>query len=79
MQPTPEHNEKIAKMTFATVYPLYLAKLERKGRSKEELHQVIEWLTGFNDVMISLLIDVNLTFEAFFEHAQLNRNAHLIN
>jgi hypothetical protein len=59
MQPTPEHNEKIAKMTFATVYPLYLAKLERKGRSKEELHQVIEWLTGFNDDMISKLIYEN--------------------
>ncbi|MFN5590428.1 MAG: DUF2200 family protein, partial [Bacteroidota bacterium] len=69
MQPTPEHNEKMAKMTFATVYPLYLAKLERKGRSKEELHQVIEWLTGFNDDMISKLIDGNATFEAFFAQA----------
>lgn len=78
MQPTPEHNEKIAKMTFATVYPLYLAKLERKGRSKEELHQMIEWLTGFNDDMISKLIDGNATFEAFFAQAQLNPNAHLI-
>ena len=78
MQPTPEHNEKMAKMTFATVYPLYLAKLERKGRSKEELHQVIEWLTGFNDDMISKLIDGNATFEVFFAQAQLNPNAHLI-
>ena len=78
MQPTPEHNEKMAKMTFATVYPLYLAKLERKGRSKEELHQVIEWLTGFNDDMISKLIDGNATFEAFFAQGQLNPNAHLI-
>ncbi|MFN4785284.1 MAG: DUF2200 domain-containing protein, partial [Bacteroidota bacterium] len=60
------------------VYPLYLAKLERKGRSKEELHQVIEWLTGFNDDMISKLIDGNATFEAFFAQAQLNPNAHLI-
>ena len=75
---TAAHNEKIAKMTFATVYPLYLAKLERKGRSKEELHQVIEWLTGFNDDMISKLIDGNATFEAFFAQAQLNPNAHLI-
>jgi hypothetical protein len=79
MQPTAVHNEKIAKMTFATVYPLYLAKLERKGRSKEELHQVIEWLTGFNDDMISKLIDENVTFEAFFAQAQLNPNANLIN
>ena len=78
MNTTPLHNEKIAKMTFATVYPLYLAKLERKGRSKEELHQVIEWLTGFNDDMISKLIDGNVTFEAFFAQAQLNPNANLI-
>ena len=75
---TAAHNEKIAKMTFAKVYPLYLAKLERKGRSKEELHQVIEWLTGFNDEMISKLIDGNVTFEAFFAQAQLNPNANLI-
>lgn len=78
MHPTPEHNEKIAKMTFASVYPLYLAKLERKGRSKEELHQVIEWLTGFNDDMISKFINGNETFQAFFDQAQLNPNAHLI-
>ena len=75
---TAAHNEKIAKMTFAKVYPLYLAKLERKGRSKEELHQVIEWLTGFNDDMISKLIDGNVTCEAFFAQAQLNPNANLI-
>ncbi len=78
MQPTSAHNEKIAKMTFATVYPLYLAKLERKGRTKEELDQVIEWLTGFNDDMISKLIDENVTFEAFFALAQLNPSANLI-
>ncbi len=65
-------------MTFASVYPLYLVKVERKGRSKEELHQVIEWLTGFNDEMILKLINGNATFEAFFEQAQLNPNAHLI-
>jgi hypothetical protein len=78
MQPTAVHNEKIAKMTFATVYSLYLAKLERKGRTKEELDQVIEWLTGFNDDMISKLIDENVTFEAFFALAQLNPSANLI-
>jgi len=65
-------------MTFATVYPLYLAKLERKCRSKVELHQVIEWLTGFSDDMISKLIYGNVTFEAFFAQAQLNPNANLI-
>ena len=49
MKTTPEHNERIAKMTFASVYPHYLTKVESKGRTKEELQQVIEWLTGFVD------------------------------
>lgn len=78
MQPTPEHNEKIAKMTFASVYPLYLAKVERKGRTKEELHQVIAWLTGFDDQKLETLINGKETFESFFAQAQLNPNAHLI-
>lgn len=78
MQPTPEHNEKIAKMTFASVYPLYLAKVERKGRTKDELHQVIAWLTGFDNQKMETLIDGNVTFQAFFDQAQLNPNAHLI-
>ena len=42
-------NQRIAKMTFASVYPLYLSKVEKKGRTKEELHKVIEWLTGFDN------------------------------
>ncbi len=78
MQPTPEHNEKIAKMTFASVYPLYLAKVERKGRNKDELHQVIAWLTGFDDQKLETLINGKETFESFFAQAQLNPNAHLI-
>jgi len=78
MQPTPEHNEKIAKMTFASVYPLYLAKVERKGRTKEELHQVIAWLTGFDDQKLETRINGKETFESFFAQAQLNPNAHLI-
>lgn len=78
MQPTPEHNEKIAKMTFASVYPLYLAKVERKGRTKEELHQVIAWLTGFDDQKLETWIKGKETFESFFAQAQLNPNAHLI-
>ena len=49
MKTTPKHNERIAKMTFASVYPHYITKVEKKGRTKEELHQVIEWLTGFNE------------------------------
>ncbi|MEN9981224.1 MAG: hypothetical protein RL542_1011 [Bacteroidota bacterium] len=78
MQTTPEHNERFAKMTFASVYPLYLAKVERKGRTKTELHQVIQWLTGFNDMSLQQLIDENVTFKTFFERAELNPKAELI-
>ena len=56
MNTTDTHNQRIAKMTFASVYPLYIAKVERKGRTKEELHQVIEWLTGFDDKKLEELI-----------------------
>lgn len=78
MPTTPEHNERIAKMTFASVYPLYLTKVERKGRTKEELHQVITWLTGFDEKILHQLIDEKVTFEIFFERAQLNPKAQLI-
>ena len=72
------HNQRIAKMTFASVYPMYLAKIEKKGRTKEELHQVIEWLTDFDTKKLQELIKENATFEIFFQHASLNPNAHLI-
>jgi hypothetical protein len=65
-------------MTFASVYPLYLAKIERKGRTKDELHQVIGWLTGFDTQKLQELIQESVTFEVFFERAFLNPNAHLI-
>ncbi len=78
MQATPEHNEKIAKLTFASVYPHYITKVERKGRTKAELHQVIEWLTGFDDKKLKELIDEKVTFETFFQKAKLNPNAQLI-
>lgn len=78
MKVTPEHNERIAKMKFFSVYPHYVTKVEKKGRTKEELHQVIEWLTGFDDEKIQELIDEKVTFETFFERAQLNPNAQLI-
>lgn len=71
-------DERIAKMTFASVYPLYLAKVEKKGRTKEELHKVIEWLTGFDEKKLRKLIDENATFEKFFQDASLNPRAHLI-
>jgi hypothetical protein len=78
MEITPEHNERMAKMTFSSVYPHYITKVERKGRTKEELNQVIEWLTGFADTELQNLIEDKATFETFFKHAKLNPNAHLI-
>ena len=78
MKVTPEHNQRIAKMTFASVYPHYVAKVEKKGRTKEELHQVIEWLTGFDEIEVQKFIDDKATFEKFFLKAKINKNAHLI-
>lgn len=78
MKTTPEHDERIAKMKFASVYPHYITKVESKGRTKEELHQVIEWLTGFDDKKLRELIDEKVTFETFFKRAKLNPNAQLI-
>ena len=72
------HNESIAKMTFASVYPLYLAKVKKKGRTKDELHQVIAWLTGFNNEKLKDLVETSATFEKFFQMASLNPNAYLI-
>ena len=71
-------NQRIAKITFASVYPMYLAKVEKKGRTKEELQQVIEWLTGFDNKKLQELIKDNVTFETFFRQASLNTNAYLI-
>ncbi len=78
MNSSNDRDERIAKMTFASVYPHYLAKAEKKGRTKEELHQVIKWLTGYNDKMLQKHIKNKVTFEQFFQHAKLNPNAHLI-
>jgi hypothetical protein len=75
---TDKHNERIAKMTFASVYPHYVAKVQSKGRTIEELHQVIEWLTGFDEKKLSKLIDDKVTFEVFFQRAKLNPNAKQI-
>jgi hypothetical protein len=72
------HNQRIAKMTFASVYPLYLTKVEKKGRTKEELHQILEWLTGFDNQKLQDLIEKKVTFETFFQNASLNQNARLI-
>ena len=71
-------NERIAKMTFASVYPLYLQKVEKKGRTKEELDKVITWLTGFDNKKLQELIKEKVNFETFFQRASLNPNASLI-
>lgn len=78
MKTTPEHDERMAKMTFASVYPHYITKVEKKGRTKEELLQVIEWLTGYTEKDLQKMIDEKATFENFFVKARLNPNADLI-
>ena len=75
---TSKHDERIAKMTFGSVYPHYVTKIEKKGRSKEELHQVIEWLTGYDVKKLEELMESKVTFEQFFQDATLHPNAHLI-
>ena len=78
MNPTSIHNQRIAKMTFASVYPMYVSKVEKKGRTKAELLQVIEWLTGFDNKKLQELINEKVTFETFFQRASLNPNAKFI-
>ena len=78
MNKSDAHHQRIARMTFASVYPMYVEKVEKKGRTKEELHKVIEWLTGFDNRKLRELIEKKVTFEAFFRDASLHPNAHLI-
>jgi hypothetical protein len=78
MKTTHEQDEQIANMTFASVYPLYVAKIEKKGRTIEELHQVISWLTGFSETKLQALIKSEATIRQFFAKAKLNPNASLI-
>jgi hypothetical protein len=78
MKTTPEHDERMANMTFASVYPHYVTKVEKKGRTREELHQVIAWLTGFDDNKLQALMEEKASFKEFFSQAKLHPNAHLI-
>ncbi len=71
-------HQRIANMLFASVYPLYVTKVERKGRTKQELNTIIEWLTGFSEKQLQELIEAKVNFETFFERATINPNAHLI-
>ena len=78
MKVTAEKNEKVANMIFASIYPLYLDRLEKNGRTKQELNQVIEWFTGFDQDTLQTLIDEKATFRTFFQKAKIHPNAHLI-
>lgn len=78
MKVTAKKNEQVANMIFASIYPLYLNRLEKNGRTKEELDQVIEWFTGFDQAALQKLIDDKVTFGTFFEKAKIHPNEHLI-
>ena len=78
MTTTPEHDERMAKMIFASVYPHYVTKVQSKGRTTAELHQVIKWLTGFDEKKLQALIDSKASFETFFKQATLHPKAPLI-
>ncbi|GAB5495173.1 MAG: DUF2200 domain-containing protein [Phycisphaerales bacterium] len=75
---TPEHDKRVAEMTFSSVYPHYVTKIEKKGRTKSELHEVIRWLTGFDEDQLKELIKEQVTFKEFFKRAKLNPKAKLI-
>lgn len=78
MKVTTEKNEKVASMIFATIYPLYLNRLVKNGRTKEELNQVIEWFTGYDQNALQTIIDSKVTFGTFFQKAKIHPNAHMI-
>jgi hypothetical protein len=78
MKDSAASNARVAKMIFGSVYPMYVTKVESKGRTKEELHQVIKWLTGFDNKKLQSLIKEKVSFEEFFHQAKLNPNAHLV-
>ena len=78
MKVTKEKNEKVANMVFASIYPLYLNRLEKNGRTKEEFHQVLEWFTGHNEKKLQKLIDDKATYKTFFKKAKIHPNAHMI-
>lgn len=78
MKETEKHNERMASITFASVYPYYIKKVESKGRSIAELHEVIFWLTGFDGPKLQSLIEENVNFQEFFDRATLNPNSEKI-
>ena len=73
-----EKNKQVGNMVFATIYLLYWNRLEKNGRIKQEFHQVIEWLTGFDEDKLQELIEEQVTFRTFFEQATIHPNAEKI-
>lgn len=78
MKVTTEKNEQVANMVFGSIYPHYLSRIEKNGRTKEELNKVIEWYTGYDKKALQTLIDEKVTFRTFFKKAKINPNANLI-
>lgn len=78
MKNASHHDERIAKLSFASVYPHYIIKVEKKGRTQTELHQVIEWLTGYDEKKLNELIASKVIFEQFFQGPTLHPNAKQI-
>ena len=78
MNITPQQHQKMASMLFTSVYPHYVAKVEKKGRTTTELHQVITWLTGFDEDSIFAMLKEKVSFELFFQKATLHPNASKI-
>lgn len=76
---TAEKNEQIAKMNFGAVYPHYLNRIKKHGRTKDELDRIIKWLTGYNQDKLESFIGGNGTFGDFFEGARIHENAYMIN
>ena len=77
-QPPAGTAERMAKFTVAAIYPMYVQKVEKKGRTKEELHEVIEWLTGYDERQVQSMIDDEVTFGTFIDECTMNPNASLI-
>ena len=78
MEVTVEKNEKVAKMIFGSIYPHYLKRIEKNGRTKEELDQVISWFTGYDQAALQSLMDNKASFGDLFEKASIHPNAHMI-
>ena len=78
MEVTVEKNEKVAKMIFGSIYPHYLKRIEKNGRTKEELDQVISWFTGYDQASLQSLMDDKASFGDLFEKASIHPNAHMI-